>query len=113
MLDNTGYNSLNQESMAEGTSLLPDINAHKVKPDVNGILDSDEDEMTFKEFQLSRMKGAKSVANYEPMHSENDKLPSAEIAISEKEKKGGKVMNKIQPVSENFEIPGIANSGSD
>jgi hypothetical protein len=64
-MDKEGYKTVNDESKDENTNLLPDINAHKQKV-VNNILDSEEeDEMTFKEFQLNRAKsGAKSVTNF-------------------------------------------------
>ena len=80
-----GYKTINESSVAEKTSLLPDINAHKRKI-VNSILDSeDEDEMTFKEFQLDRVKTTKSVANFD-----QDGLPdtsSIEKANTHTEKK--------------------------
>ena len=50
--DKEGYNTLKNESMAEGTSLLPDINAHKQQYDPNGILESEGDEDTFSQFRL-------------------------------------------------------------
>jgi hypothetical protein len=77
--------------MGERTSLLPDINAHKIKIDGN-ILDSeDEEELTFEQFKSSKhLKGAKSVANFEI--GDKHTLEVAAISKSENKIKKGSVV---------------------
>ena len=97
--DKEGYNTLKNESIQEGTSLLPDINAHKQQYDPNGLLESEGDEDTFSQFRLQKGLGSKSVANYD----DQDNVlppPSREVdAVTEQKDviRKGKISVDIEP----------------